>query len=174
MSARLKLALFIISSLAVLFLIGVGLYFAFGRSTSPQETNPSIKTVYVDKDTGEEIESYSNLVLEMDGSPSILLLGLEPILRNLVGTQPRFVRDSLYEYSDLVLKNKFSVLAFIPDTYYRNDSVIGGVLRLGEGDDKVNLTVTKGVGGSIRVQISDEGNKHGGSYDSGVKTFDQP
>lgn len=167
MRDRRTLAIILVLVFVVVPVIVFILYLLFWQPKSPEV----VLTQYTDKDTGEVIDSYSNIYPEKYGNSSINILGLVKLNQDTYSREQfLFIKDSIVQYGTENLKGKYSLLVVLPEPYVNNGGNITTRLRLGEGDESVPITVTALSSGETRVVITDPENKYGGSYDSGVFT----
>lgn len=164
------IVLIIIIAFLVLPLLSFIVYSAFFKP--PEQIGKEI--TYVDKDTGENVQTFEGVNPENDGNPSIVMLGLEPLNNDLVKSHFIFVKEQIDTYSTTRLNNRFDTIALLPSGYSKaEDGTITGNLRLGKDDQNiVHITIYSSIyTGEVRVVIGDPQNKFGGEYDSGTTTF---
>jgi hypothetical protein len=171
MNDRSRIVLIVIGVIFIVIpIIGFIIYSLFFADTSRQQGTVE---KYVDQDTGEVVESYSDLYGEQEEGAGVILLGLEPLANDMFYVQFNFIRDELGTYSTEKLGGRFSPIVVLPTGYsHEGRGNISGSLRLGEGDENiVPFEILALENGTTRLIVRDPDGKYGGEYDSGIKVF---
>ena len=154
-----------------LFIVIV-LFIVIYALTRPTPTDDAI-TVVTDQDTGETIVFNENRQVETSGNPSVVILGVEPLLNSeLVPIQISFIREQIGVFADERLDDQYRTVTIIPESYRDNRSgTITGLLRLGQTEETVPFTFTASNTGETRVVINSNNEAYGGVFDSGETDF---
>lgn len=130
-------------------------------------------TITIDEDTGESaILDDPNLSNQEVENKGVVVFGLEELAsRGVLRVQLIFIKDKIAEYANLKLGGVFESVTIRPQDLKEKDGVYTSSLRLGQTDELVPITITADFSGKTRVVITDPQNKHGGTYDSGIKVF---
>ena len=153
-------------AVVVFVILPVVFYILYLLFWQPKSTESTV-VQYTDKDTGEVVDTFTNVVPESDGNSDITILGLVKLNEDTYSrSQFLFIKNAINTYVIENLNKKYKLVALLPESYVNTNGTITALLRLGE-EATIPITIVARDTGESRVTISDPENKHGGVFDTG-------
>jgi hypothetical protein len=124
----------------------------------------------IDRDTGEVALITPNQQVEKAAGGNSLIIFGASVIYGGGATQFQYdeVKSSLNSYWNKNLGAKYQSLTLIPTSFKKTAGDLRGLLRLGQGNNKVNIEVKLSNLYNVQVKVLDSSGNNGGSFDSGV------